>query len=248
MNGNASKYTTPIDKSSDNISFINYLKNFFPVFNEFSFTDNYLVFENNKLSLQGFDIKEIFYDSSNSFYKHLREDLLSAKKIFRIFRVYENKNMYFEYENKFYENFGSDADFVDRYNEYFYNLMLFFEYLTEELKRFLGTFVNRIMIIQSDINYTDNIRLAKEVDFYNDALLKLNDASLDNNSNNKHKSLVKVLTNGYQNNETGTEYDPSIEELRPLSRAGYLNIFVNILLILSIGIVFGSIIFISAIS
>ena len=90
--------------------------------------------------------------------------------------------------------------------------------------------------------------LAKEVDFYNDALLKLNDASLDNNSNNKHKSLVKVLTNGYQNNETGTEYDPSIEELRPLSRAGYLNIFVNILLILSIGIVFGSIIFISAIS
>ena len=134
MNGNASKYTTPMDKSSDNISFINYLKNFFPVFNEFSFTDNYLVFENNKLSLQGFDIKEIFYDSANSFYKHLREDLLSDKKIFRIFRVYENKNMYFEYENKFYENFGSDADFVDRYNEYFYNLMLFFEYLTEELK------------------------------------------------------------------------------------------------------------------
>ena len=140
MNGNASKYTTPMDKSSDNISFINYLKNFFPVFNEFSFTDNYLVFENNKLSLQGFDIKEIFYDSANSFYKHLREDLLSAKKIFRIFRVYENKNMYFEYENKFYENFGSDADFVDRYNEYFYNLMLFFEYLTEELKRFLNDF------------------------------------------------------------------------------------------------------------
>ena len=76
-----------MDKSSDNISFINYLKNFFPVFNEFSFTDNYLVFENNKLSLQGFDIKEIFYDSANSFYKHLREDLLSAKKIFRIFIV-----------------------------------------------------------------------------------------------------------------------------------------------------------------
>lgn len=245
--GNASKYTTPIDKSDDNIVFINYLKGFFPVFNEFTIEDNYLVFEDNRLSLRGFDIKEIFYDGSNSFYKHLSEGLLAAKKIFRIFRVYENKNMYFEYESKFYENFGSDADFVDRYNEYYYNLMLFFEYLTAELKRFLGTFVNRIMLVRSNPNYDDNPRLAKEVYFYDDSLLKLNDSSLDVDTNNKHKGLVKVLTNSnYQNNDFN--YDPSIEELRPLSKAGYLNIFLNILLILSIGIVVGTAIFISAIS
>ena len=78
-------------------------------------------------------------------------------------------------------------------------------------------------------------------------MLKLNDTSLDTDTNNKHKGLVKVLTNGnYQDKET--YYDPSIEELRPLSRAGYLNIFLNILLILSIGIVLGAAIFVSAIS
>ena len=246
MNG-TSKYTTPVDKSDENISFINYLKGFFPVFNEFSWRDKFLVFENNKLSLEGFDIKEIFHDSSNFFYRHLREGLLSAKKIFRIFRIYENKNMYFEYEDKFYENFGGDMDFVDRYNEYYYNLMLFFDYLTEELRHFLGTFINKIALVRSNTNYDDNSRLAKEVYFYDEALLKLNDTSLDTDTNSKHKGLVKVLTNGnYQDKET--YYDPSIEELRPLSRAGYLNIFLNILLILSIGIVLGAAIFISAIS
>lgn len=218
-------------------------QNFFPVFKSFTINnDGTLSLDNKSISLKNFDIREIYFENSNLFAEHLKNNRLSPTKIFNIFKMYENKNIYLEHENDFYNNFGSENDFIDRYNYYYYSLLVNSDYLTRELQHFLATFATRIMYIQNDPNYTNNPRLVKEVDFWNNALLKI-ESTRDKDNNGKSNSLRKSLNNG------NTDYS-GYEDIEDdyLSKTGYVNIFLQILLILGIGISIGSILLIKIIS
>ena len=106
---------------------------------------------------------------------------------------------------------------------------------------------------ENNIGYTDNPKFVKEVDFYNTSLQQIDDInSKVQTGKNKSMKLIKTNPNSdgsYSDDNTLEEYpDHSIEWYRPLSKTGYLNIFLNILLFLSIGIILGSILFVNAIS
>lgn len=240
-----------IDYTLNNTTCFNNLKNFFLVLNnDFTIENNYLIFKNKKLNIQNFDIREALYANNSLLLNNLSEGKITTSNFFEILKIYEFKNIYLEHENDFYNNFGSEEDFVDKYNNYFFQLLLYHDYLSPELENFLKTFVNRIYLIESNINYTDNPRFVKEVDFYNTSLQQIDDInSKVANGNNKKMKLIKSNPNDSNNYNEEEEYpDHSIEWYRPLSKTGYLNIFLNILLFLSIGIVLGSVLFIKAIS
>ena len=240
-----------IDYTLNNTTCFNNLKNFFLVLNnDFTIENNYLIFKNKKLNIQNFDIREALYANNSLLLNNLSEGKITTSNFFEILKIYEFKNIYLEHENDFYNNFGSEEDFVDKYNNYFFQLLLYHDYLSPELERLLRTFVNRIYLIENNIGYTDNPKFVKEVDFYNTSLQQIDDInSKVANSNNKKMKLIKSNPNDSNNYSEEEEYpDHSIEWYRPLSKTGYLNIFLNILLFLSIGIVLGSVLFIKAIS
>ncbi len=240
-----------IDYTLNNTTCFNNLKNFFLVLNnDFTIENNYLIFKNKKLNIQNFDIREALYANNSLLLNNLSEGKITTSNFFEVLKIYEFKNIYLEHENDFYNNFGSEEDFVDKYNNYFFQLLLYHDYLSPELENFLKTFVNRIYLIESNINYTDNPRFVKEVDFYNTSLQQIDDInSKVANGNNKTMKLIKSNPNDSNNYNEEEEYpDHSIEWYRPLSKTGYLNIFLNILLFLTIGIVLGSVLFIKAIS
>ena len=139
----------------------------------------------------------------------------------------------FHYSNILFVYDGLDRkDFVDKYNNYFFQLLLYHDYLTPELEKLLTTFVNRIYMIESDVNYTDNQRLVKEVDFYNSSLQQIDEINgRGNDGKNKSKKLIKLNPDGNSGYSKEEDYpDHSIEWYRPLSKTGYLNIFLNIFL------------------
>jgi len=219
-------------------------QNYFPVFKNFVIKeDGTLSLGDKVLSLKNFDIREIYFESNNLFADHLKSGKLSANKIFNIFKIYENKNIYLEHESDFYKNFGSENDFIDKYNNYYYSLLVNSDYLTEELRHFLTIFATRISFIQNNPSYTDNPRLVKEVDFWNNSLLKI-ESTRDKENNGKSNTLRKSLNNG---NADYSGYEEDIEE-DYLSKTGYVNIFLQTLLILGIGISLGSILLIKIIS
>jgi len=221
-------------------------QNFFPVFKSFALTDSGTLEYNGKtISLSNFDIREIYFETNNLFAISLKNNTLSASKIFNIFKMYENKNTYLEHEEDFYNHFGEDLPFIDKYNSYYYILLKNSDYLTKELQHFLSTFATRIMYIENNPSYADNPRLVKEVDFWNDSLLKL-ESDRDKDINGKSNTLRKSLKNSEV--PTSSEYaDEDVEE-DFLSKTGYINIFLQVLLVLSIGIVIGSTLLIRIIS
>ncbi len=242
-----------IDYTLSNTLAFNNLKNYFVVLdNDFTIENNYLTFKDKKLNLQHFDLREVLYANNSLLLNDLATGKISTANFFAILKVYEFKNIYLEHEDDFYKNFGSEEDFIDKYNNYFFQLLLYHDYLSKDLERLLGTFVNRIYLIESDINYTNNPRFVKEVDFYNTSLQQIDNInSKSQDGKNKSKKLIKTNPNGNEllQDEGDEDYpDHSIEWYRPLSKTGYLNIFLNILLFLSIGIILGSILFVKAIS
>lgn len=242
-----------IDYTLSNTLAFNNLKNYFVVLdNDFTIENNYLTFKDKKLNLQNFDLREVLYANNSLLLNDLATGKISTANFFAILKVYEFKNIYLEHEDDFYKNFGSEEDFIDKYNNYFFQLLLYHDYLSKDLERLLGTFVNRIYLIESDINYTNNPRFVKEVDFYNSSLQQVDNInSKSHDGKNKSKKLIKTNPNGNEllKDEDDEDYpDHSIEWYRPLSKTGYLNIFLNILLFLSIGIILGSILFVKAIS
>lgn len=242
-----------IDYTLSNTLAFNNLKNYFVVLdNDFTIENNYLTFKDKKLNLQNFDLREVLYANNSLLLNDLATGKISTANFFAILKVYEFKNIYLEHEDDFYKNFGSEEDFIDKYNNYFFQLLLYHDYLSKDLERLLGTFVNRIYLIESDINYTNNPRFVKEVDFYNTSLQQIDNInSKSQDGKNKSKKLIKTNPNGNEllGDEGDEDYpDHSIEWYRPLSKTGYLNIFLNILLFLSIGIILGSILFVKAIS
>lgn len=243
-----------IDYTLNNTTCFNNLKSYFLVLNnDFTIDNNYLIFKNKRLNLQNFDIREALYANNGLLLNNLNEGSITTSNFFEILKIYEFKNIYLEHENDFYNNFGSEEDFIDKYNNYFFQLLLYHDYLSPELERLLRTFVNRIYLIENNIGYTDNPKFVKEVDFYNTSLQQIDDInSKVQTGKNKSMKLIKTNPNSdgsYSDDNTLEEYpDHSIEWYRPLSKTGYLNIFLNILLFLSIGIILGSILFVKAIS
>ena len=235
---------------SNTLTFNNLKEYFFVLNNDFKLEDGYLIFKNKRLNLQGFDLREVIYVNNSLILNNLGEGKITTANFFDILKIYEFKDVYLEHEKDFYANFGSMEDFVDKYNNYFFQLLLYHDYLTPELEKLLTTFVNRIYMIESDVNYTDNQRLVKEVDFYNSSLQQIDEINgRGNDGKNKSKKLIKLNPDGNSGYSKEEDYpDHSIEWYRPLSKTGYLNIFLNILLFLSIGIVLGSVLFIKAIS
>lgn len=243
-----------IDYTLNNTTCFNNLKSYFLVLNnDFTIDNNYLIFKNKRLNLQNFDIREALYANNGLLLNNLSEGSITTSNFFEILKIYEFKNIYLEHESDFYNNFGSEEDFVDKYNNYFFQLLLYHDYLSPELEHLLRTFVNRIYLIENNIGYTDNPKFVKEVDFYNTSLQQIDDInSKVQTGKNKSMKLIKTNPNSdgsYSDDNTLEEYpDHSIEWYRPLSKTGYLNIFLNILLFLSIGIILGSILFVKAIS
>ena len=243
-----------IDYTLNNTTCFNNLKNYFLVLNnDFTIDNNYLIFKNKRLNLQNFDIREALYANNGLLLNNLSEGSITTSNFFEILKIYEFKNIYLENENDFYNNFGSEEDFIDKYNNYFFQLLLYHDYLSPELERLLRTFVNRIYLIENNIGYTDNPKFVKEVDFYNTSLQQIDDInSKVQTGKNKSMKLIKTNPNSdgsYSDDNIDEKYpDHSIEWYRPLSKTGYLNIFLNILLFLSIGIILGSILFVNAIS
>lgn len=240
-----------IDYTLNNTVCFNNLKNYFLVLNnDFTIENNYLIFKNKRLNLQNFDIREALYANNSLLLNNLSEGKITTTNFFEVLKIYEFKNVYLEHESDFYNNFGSEEDFVNKYNNYFFQLLLYHDYLSPELERLLKTFINRIYLIESNVNYTDNPKFVKEVDFYNTSLQQIDDInSKVANGNNKTMKLIKSNPNDNNSYSDEEEYpDHSIEWYRPLSKTGYLNIFLNILFFLSIGIVIGASLFIKAIS
>ncbi len=243
-----------IDFTLSNTICFNSLKNYFFVLNnDFMIENNYLIFKDKKLNLQNFDLREVLYANNSLLLNDLAAGKISTTNFFAILKIYEFKNVYLDHEADFYNNFGSEEDFIDKYNNYFFQLLLYHDYLNDDLKNLLSNFVRKIYKIESDVNYTDNPRFVKEVDFYNSALQQIDDINnRSQDGKNKSKKLIKTNPNAegsYNEEDIDKDYpDHSIEWYRPLSKTGYLNIFLNILLFLSIGIILGSILFVKAIS
>ena len=146
---------------SNTLTFNNLKEYFFVLNNDFKLEDGYLIFKNKRLNLQGFDLREVIYVNNSLILNNLGEGKITTANFFDILKIYEFKDVYLEHEKDFYANFGSMEDFVDKYNNYFFQLLLYHDYLTPELEKLLTTFVNRIYMIESDANYTDNQRLVK---------------------------------------------------------------------------------------
>ena len=120
-----------IDYTLNNTTCFNNLKNFFLVLNnDFTIENNYLIFKNKKLNIQNFDIREALYANNSLLINNLSEGKITTSKFFEIFKIYEFKNIYLEHENDFYNNFGSEEDFVDKYNNYFFQLLIYHDYLS----------------------------------------------------------------------------------------------------------------------
>ena len=241
-----------IDNTLNNIVCFNNLKDYFFVINrDFSIDGQFLMFGEERLSLKNFDLREVIYNNNKAIIDELEAGTLSSFKLFRILKVYEYKSYYLEMESQFYKELGTESDNIKRFHSYLFQLKLYEAYLTPELKKLLDTYAKRLMFLAVNNEEKDNPRITNEEDFWNSTLAKVSEIN-DKEVNGKQKVKGLKLVN---HNADGSVYDDeddypdySIEYYRSQSKAGYLNVFLNVLFLLSIGILLGSLLFIKAIA